>query len=42
MGVVKLCPKRTIYIKLKIVASGCDQCVWAVGAVTGHGNWLGH
>ena len=27
---------------LKIVASGCDQCVWAVGVVTGHGHWLGH
>ena len=22
-------------VRLKIVASGCDQCVWAVGVVTG-------
>ena len=26
----------------KIVASGCDQCVWAVGVVAGHGHWVGH
>ena len=26
----------------KIVASWCDQCVWAVGVVTGHGHWVGH
>ena len=24
--------------RLKIVASGCDQCVWAVGVVAGHGH----
>ena len=27
---------------LVIVASGCDQCMWAVGVVAGHGHWLGH
>ena len=24
------------------MASGCDQCVWAVGVVAGHGHWIGH
>ena len=24
---------------LKIVASGCDQCLCVVGVVTGHGHW---
>ena len=21
------------------MARGCDQCMWAVGVVTGHGHW---
>ena len=29
-------------VRLKIVASGCDQCVWVVGVVAGHGHWVGH
>ena len=29
-------------VRLKIVASGCNQCVWAVGVVAGHGHWVGH
>ena len=28
-------------VRLKIVASGCDQCVWPVGVVTGCGHWVG-
>ena len=24
------------------MASGCDQCVWAVGVLAGHGHWVGH
>ena len=24
------------------MASGCDQCMWAVGVVAGHGHWVGH
>ena len=23
------------------MASGCDQCVWAVGVFAGHGHWVG-
>ena len=26
-----------MYVRLKNVASGCDQCVWPVGVVTGCG-----
>ena len=26
-------------VRLKIVASGCDQCVWPVGVVAGCGHW---
>ena len=29
-------------VRMKIVASGCDQCVWPVGVVTGCGHWVGH
>ena len=29
-------------VRLKIVASGCDQCLWPVGVVSGHGHWIGH
>ena len=29
-------------VRLKIVASGCDQSVWPVGVVTGCGHWVGH
>ena len=29
-------------VRLKIVASGCDQCVWPVGVVAGCGHWVGH
>ena len=36
------CGKYKINARLKIVASGCDQGVWAVGVVAGHGHWLGH
>ena len=34
--------KRTkkINVQIKIVASGCDQCVWAAGVVTGCGHWV--
>ena len=28
-------------IKLKVVASGCDQCMWPVGVVTGYDYWVG-
>ena len=28
-------------VRLKIVASGCDQCVWPAGVVTGCGHWVG-
>ena len=27
--------------RLKNVASGCDQCAWPVGVVTGCGHWGG-
>ena len=30
------------YIRLKSVANECDQCVWAVCVVTGHGQWMQH
>ena len=29
-------------VRLKNVASGCDQCAWSVGVVAGHGHWVGH
>ena len=32
--------KRNVW--LKIVASGCDQCVWEDGVVAGHRYWIGH
>ena len=25
-------------VRLKIVASGCDQCMWPVGVVVGYGH----
>ena len=28
-------------VRLKIVASGCDQCVWPVGMAAGYGHWVG-
>ena len=28
-------------VRLKIVASECDQCVWPVGVVAGYGHWVG-
>ena len=28
-------------VRLKIVASRCDQCVWVVGVVAGSGHWYG-
>ena len=27
-------------VRMKIVASGCDQCVWPVGVVAGCGCWV--
>ena len=38
--ILKFGPKRNV--RLKIVASGCDQCVWPVGVVAGCGHWVGH
>ena len=29
-------------IRFKIVASGCDQCIWPVGVVLECGHWVGH
>ena len=29
-------------VRMKIVASECDQCVWPVGVVAGCGHWVGH
>ena len=29
-------------VRMKIVASGCDQCMWPVGVVAGCGHWVGH
>ena len=29
-------------VRLKIVVSGCDQCVWPVGVVAGYGHRVGH
>ena len=33
-------PERNV--RFKIVASGCDQCMWPVGVVAGCGHWVGH
>ena len=29
-------------VRMKIVASGYDQCVWPVGVVAECGHWVGH
>ena len=29
-------------VRMKIVASESDQCVWPVGVVAGCGHWVGH
>ena len=29
-------------VRLKIVASGCDQCMWAVTAIAGYGHSEGY
>ena len=29
-------------VRLKIVAIGCDQCMWPVGVVGECGHWLVH
>ena len=29
-------------VRLKIVVSGCDQCVWPVGVVAVCGHWVRH
>ena len=29
-------------VRMKNVASGCDQCVWSVGLVAGCGHWVEH
>ena len=37
----EFCTKKR-NVRLKIVAIGCDQCVWPVGVVAGCGHWVGH